>query len=130
MLGNPISFSGSNAMAARNVRVFGLAIQLLLLTVSLAVNPAFADADEFRVQFCWAFGKFDNTIYLAEAEAREDRQANFETLIAISGIDHHPVECRTSDLKLHRLVRAELTKEWLESGSEIVNTTFLSDLDY
>ncbi len=117
-------------MAISNVRMFGLAMQLTFLAILPAASPALANADEFRVQFCWAFGKFDNTIYFAEAEDREDRQASFETLIAISGIDHHPVECRASDLKSHRLVRTELMKKWLESKFEIVDTTFLSDLDY
>jgi hypothetical protein len=128
MLGDPISFLKRCDGSKERARC--LAIQLLLLAVLPTANPAFADADESRVQYCWAFGKFDNTIYFAEAEDREDRQASFEALIAISGIDHQPAECRASDIKSHRLARTELMKRWLEAEFEIVNTTFLSDLDY
>ena len=47
-----------------------------------------------------------------------------------SGIDHHAVNCNTTDLKSFRLTRAALMMDWLESEFEVVNTTFLSDLDY
>jgi len=117
-------------MARRSVIVFGLVVQLLLLAVPPAANLAFADVDEVGVQSCWVVGKLDNTVYFAEAEGRRDRQASFVTLIEISGIDHHPVECRVSDSESHRLARTELMKRWSESEFEIVNTTFLSDLDY
>jgi hypothetical protein len=106
-------------------------IRLLLIAVLLAPMSAFAvAADQDRVQFCWAMGKHDHTIYFAEIENREDRQASFDTLLEISGIDHHAVKCSTSDLTTHRLARAALFKNWRESEFEIVNTTFLSDLDY
>jgi hypothetical protein len=36
----------------------------------------------------------------------------------------------TSGSATHRLARAKLMKNWRESKFEIVNTTFLSDLDY
>ena len=75
-------------------------------------------------------GKFDHTIYYAEIENREDRQASFDELLQISGIDHHALSCSTSDSTSHRAARAKLFKNWLESEFEIVNTTFLSDLDY
>ena len=103
----------------------------LLLIAALAVpNLAYAAADQDRVQFCWAMGKFDHTIYFAEIENREDRQASFDALLEISGIDHHAVKCSTSDAAAHRLARTALFKNWRESEFEIVNTTFLSDLDY
>jgi hypothetical protein len=105
-------------------------IRLSLIAVLLAPISAFADDDQARVQFCWAMGKFDQTVYFAEVENREDRQASFDTLLEISGIDHHTVRCSTSDSEMHRLGRATLVKDWLESELEIVNTTFLSDLDY
>ena len=105
-------------------------IRLLLIATLLAPGSAFADAEQARVQFCWAMGKFDHTIYYAEVENREDRQASFDTLLEISGIDHHAVKCSTSDMATHRLARAALFKNWRESEFEIVNTTFLSDLDY
>ena len=110
--------------------IFGLLVQWLLLAAPPAANPAFAGVDEASVQFCWALGKFDNTIYFAEVEGREDRQASFMALIEISGIDHDRVECRISDSRSYRLARAELMKSWSDSELEIVNTTFLSDLDY
>ena len=106
-------------------------IRLLLIAALLAPMSAFAaPADQARVQFCWAMGKFDHTIYYAEIENREDRQASFDELLEISGIDHHAVKCSTSDSTSHRAARAKLFKDWLGSEFEIVNTTFLSDLDY
>ena len=61
---------------------------------------------------------------------REDRQASFEALLEISGIDHRAVNCSTTDMASFRLSRAALVKDWLESEFEVVNTTYLSDLDY
>jgi hypothetical protein len=110
--------------------IFGLLVQGLLLAAPPAANPAFAGANEASVQFCWALGKFDNTIYFAEVEGREDREASFIALIELSGIDHDRIECRISDPKSYRLARTELMKSWADSEFEIVNTTFLSDLDY
>jgi hypothetical protein len=105
-------------------------IRLLLIAVLISPSSAFAGAEQARVQFCWAMGKFDHTIYYAEIENREDRQASFDDLLEISGIDHDAVKCSTSDSATHRLARAKLMKNWLESEFEIVNTTFLSDPDY
>lgn len=105
-------------------------IRLLLIAALLAPGSAFADTEYSRVQFCWAMGKFDHTIYFGEVENREDRQASFDDLLEISGIDRHAVKCNTSDSTSHRLARAKLLKDWRDSEFEIVNTTFLSDLDY
>jgi hypothetical protein len=102
----------------------------LLLTAALLVPDLAHAAEQDRVQFCWAMGKFDHTIYFAEVENREDRQASFDTLLEISGIDHNAVKCSTSDAPTHRLARAALFRDWRESEFEIVNTTFMSDLDY
>ena len=113
-------------MAIRNLLAFGHIVQLLLLSLL----PATADAGEARIQLCWALGKFDNTVYFAEAEVREDRRASFAALIEISGIDHDFVECRTWDARTHRHARPELMKRWSELELEVVNTTFLSELDY
>jgi hypothetical protein len=44
--------------------------------------------------------------------------------------DRQAVMCSTSDSATHLLTRAALSKNWRESEFEIVNTTFLSDLDY
>ena len=111
------------------VNRFAPIIPLLLIAALLVPNLAYA-ADQDRVQFCWAMGKHDHTIYFAEVENREDRQASFDALLEISGIDHDAVNCSTSDSATHRLARAKLMKNWRESEFEIVNTTFLSDLDY
>ena len=105
-------------------------VRLLLMATLLAPVPALAAPEQAHIQFCWTIGKFDHTVYYAEVENREDRQASFETLLEISGIDHHAVKCNTSDLTSFRLTRAALMKDWLESEFEVVNTTFLSDLDY
>lgn len=113
----------------RNV-ILGSLVQALLLAASPAANLAFAGVDEVSVQFCWALGTFDNTIYFAEVEGREDREASFIALIELSGIDHDRIECRISDSGSYRLARAELMKSWSDSEFEIVNTTFLSDIDY
>lgn len=104
-------------------------IRLLLIAALFAPNFAHA-AGQDRVQFCWAMGKFDHTIYFAEVENREDRQASFDTLLEISGIDHHAVNCSMSDVATHHQARTTLFKNWRESEFEIVNTTFMSDLDY
>jgi len=82
-------------------------IRLLLIATLLAPGSAFADAEQARVQFCWAMGKFDHTIYYAEIENREDRQASFDELLEISGIDHQAVKCSTSDSTSHRSARAK-----------------------
>ena len=111
------------------VNRFAPIIPLLLVAALLVPNLAYA-ADQDRVQFCWAMGKHDHTIYFAEVENREDRQASFDALLEISGIDHDAVNCSTSGSATHRLARAKLMKNWRESEFEIVNTTFLSDLDY
>jgi hypothetical protein len=101
-----------------------------MLLVAMLHAPGLALADQDHVQFCWALGKFDHTIYFAEVENREDRQVSFEQLLDISGMNHDPVQCLISDVTSHRLVRAELMQKWLSLELETVNTTFLSDLDY
>ena len=105
-------------------------VRLFLLTLLSASLLAPAYAEQGVVQFCWCMGKYDNTVYFAEIENREDRQTSFEKLIEISGIDHYSVQCRTSDSASHRLLRPQILKNWLEAELETVNTTFLSDLDY
>ena len=106
------------------------AVWLLLTAALLAPDFAHAGTGQPRVQFCWAMGTYDHTIYFAEVENREDRQNSFDTLLEISGIDHRAVNCTTTDQATHLVTRARLMKEWRDSEFEIVNTTFLSDLDY
>ena len=117
-------------MTPRIVNSFDPVVRLLLVAALLIPNLAYAADDQDRVQFCWAMGKHDHTIYFAEVENREDRQASFGALLEISGIDHDAVKCSSSDSATHHLARAALFKNWRESEFEIVNTTFLSDLDY
>src|SRR6185503_19585133 len=117
-------------MTPRIANRFAPVIRLLLIAALSVPNLAYAAADQDRIQFCWAMGKFDHTIYYAEIENREDRQASFDELLEISGIDHQAVKCSTTDSTSHRSARVKLMKDWLESEFEIVNTTFLSDLDY
>jgi hypothetical protein len=97
-------------MAARKLSRGFAVVRLLFFALLCAAPLARAHADEDRVQFCWATGQYDNTVYFAEAENREDRQTSFDQLLEISGIDHHPVQCHVSDSTSHRLARAQLFK--------------------
>ena len=115
-------------MTIRNLIASCSTVGMLVLFPLLAASPARADPGS--AQLCWAIGKYDHTVYFAEIEGREDRQASFASLMEISGLYHQSLECRIQDLKSHRLARAALMKEWRNSEFEIVNTTFLSDLDY
>src|SRR3954471_16665603 len=108
-------------------RIWKRLFPAMLLSAALFIPRLAHAAEPDRVQFCWAMGKFDHTIYFAEIGNREDRQASFDTLLEISGIDHHAVKCSISDAATPRSARAGLFRNWLESEFEIVNTTFLSD---
>ena len=66
-------------------------VRLVLFVLLSASQLAPAHAEQPVVQFCWCMGKYDNTVYFAEVENREDRQTSFEELIEISGIDHYAV---------------------------------------
>lgn len=103
---------------------------VLLLSAAMLCGASLAAPSETQVQFCWTMGKFDQTIYFAEVGDREDRRASFDELLEISGIEHHAVHCSVSEAPAHREMRAHLLREWRDSELEIVNTTFLSDLDY
>ena len=105
-------------------------LRSIFLLGAILLAPTLALAGQTHVQFCWAVGKFDNTIYFAEVENREDRQHSFEQLLDISGIDHYRVQCTVSEQASNRSMRTQLMKEWLESELQTVDTTFLSDLDY
>jgi len=94
-----------------------------------ATQPA-RSADTTTGQLCWAVGEFDNTVYFAGIEGREDRSASFASLIEISGIEAFPAKCLTLPLASYRALLAMLVEEWREAELEVVDTTFLSDLDY
>lgn len=102
----------------------------LVLLIAILNAPTGSRAAGDTVQFCWAPGKSDQTVYFAEVANREDRQASFEQLLTISGIDHHPVRCHVLDASIHRGMRTHLLTSWLETEFEVVDTTFMSDLDY
>ena len=117
-------------MTIRNLIVSCSIIGVFAFSSLSAASPARADSGEISAQLCWGIGKYDHTVYYAEIQGREDRQASFASLMEISGLYPQSIECRIQDLTSHRLARAVLMKEWRDSEFEIVNTTFLSDLDY
>jgi hypothetical protein len=66
-------------MSGVQVRFLGSMLLLLLTTSAVSAHT--------QTQLCWVVGRFDNTIYYAEAEGREDRSASFSELLNISGIE-------------------------------------------
>lgn len=85
-----------------------------------------ASGDILESQLCWAQGKYDLTIYYAEANGREDRSESFAEFLRISGIDFDDLSCKidlTSDQRMR------LFDNWKSRELEVINTTFMSDLD-
>ena len=82
------------------------------------------------VQFCWTLGRFDDALYYAEAENREDRKEHFSELLKISGIEYGAVSCFVEDIASQNPVRKKLLKAWEAAELELVDTTFLSDMDH
>ena len=108
----------------KNIHVL-LRIGSAVLLLSMSMRGY---ANEPVSQICWTFGKFDASVYFAEAEIGDDRKDSFDELLTASGIDHHETKCLLSRSNRERL--AELKAIWLEQKLEVINTTFLSDLDY
>jgi len=102
-----------------------LACTFLLLATQTALG-----SNKISGQLCWTIGKFDNTVYFAGIEGREDRSASFASLIEISGIEAFPVTCAILPVAEYRALRALMVKEWRDAELEVIDTTFLSDLDY
>ncbi len=96
----------------------------------IATVPSAFGANITSGQLCWAVGTYDNTVYFAGIEGREDRSESFASLIEISAIDTFPVQCSTLPVAAYRALRALLVEEWMEAELEVIDTTFLSDLDY
>jgi hypothetical protein len=94
------------------------------LLIALSINCSAAGADD--LQFCWVQGRYDLTIYYAEIEGREDRSDSFAELLRISGIDFDDVHCKTA---LAARERAQLFEVWRRRELEVIDTTFMSDLD-
>lgn len=101
----------------------------LIVAALLSIHPDVANA-EGAVQFCWAMGRFDGTVYYAEAENREDRKAHFAEMLHISGIDFDGVNCIDERISSQEPARKRLLRAWRSAELEIVDTTFLSDMDY
>jgi hypothetical protein len=100
---------------------------MLALTVA---SPSRAAAQNGSAQMCWAIGRFDNTVYFAEIEGREDRSGSFAELLEISGIENAGVHCVQQDNRSHRRFKRQMINDWRDLELEVINTTFMSDLDY
>jgi hypothetical protein len=98
-----------------------------LLLVMAPVSPA---ADRDTGQLCWAIGRLDDTVYFAGIEGREDRSESFASLIDISGLETFPARCVTLPVKDYRRLRRQLIAEWKHAELEVIDTTYMSDLDY
>ena len=94
------------------------------LLIALSIYSPATGADD--LQLCWVQGRYDLTIYYAEIEGREDRSESFAELLRISGIDFDDVHCKTA---LAARERAQLFEAWRRRELEIIDTTFMSDLD-
>ena len=100
-----------------------------LLLVTAAVPPALTE-DRDTGQLCWAIGRLDDTVYFAGIEGREDRSESFASLIDISGLETFPARCVTLPVKDYRRLRQQLIAEWKQAELEVIDTTYMSDLDY
>ena len=107
-----------------------LALALAPLLLMTAATPPAVAADRDTGQLCWAIGKFDQTVYFAGIERREDRSASFASLIEISGLETFPVRCATLPVADYRRLRRRFIAEWKEAELEVIDTTYMSDLDY
>jgi hypothetical protein len=94
------------------------------LLIAVSLNGPAASAED--LQFCWVQGRYDLTIYYAEIEGREDRSKSFAELLRISGIDFDDVHCKTGFAGQER---ARLFEAWRRRELEVIDTTFMSDLD-
>ena len=101
---------------------------LIASVVACLCLPANAAMD--AAQMCWAIGRFDNTVYYAEIEGREDRSGSFADLLEISGIENAGLHCVQQDIRSHRRFKRQMIHDWRELELEVINTTFMSDLDY
>lgn len=111
---------------------FGAAVFAVVSSMIMATPLAFANAvaNGDHGQFCWAFDRYTHTVYYGDIEDREDRSASFSELLEISGIVHFGVVCPTQRLQQHRMTKQRMLDAWRAAEFDVVNTTFLSDLDY
>lgn len=89
-----------------------------------------AKAEDITGQFCWAFDRYTHTVYYGDIEGREDRRESFAALLEISGIVHFGAVCPVQRLQQHRITKQRMLEAWRAAEFDVVNTTFLSDLDY
>jgi hypothetical protein len=102
-----------------------LACIFLLVAATQTVHASTASG-----QLCWTVGKYDNTVFIAGIDGREDRAASFASLIEISGVEAPPAKCASLPVAGYRALRALLVEEWMDAELEVIDTTYLSDLDY
>ena len=105
------------------------AARALLLAETLATffaQTVEAQDRHQQLQFCWSVGTFDKTVYFAESLQLDSRLASFTEMLDISAIDHTAVECRY----LNPDQRTKILRVWSEAHLEVINTTFMSDLDF
>ncbi|MDQ8730560.1 hypothetical protein [Bradyrhizobium sp. LHD-71] len=102
---------------------------LLIVSLFLAL-PAAAQQGTGTIQFCWAVGALDDTVYYAEALERDDRSQNFGELLEVTGIDHNGITCVRSAIAAHPLIKHSILRDWRDAELDVVNTTYMSDLDY
>lgn len=106
-----------------------LACALVFALLFAAAQPALA-SDRETGQLCWAVGKLDDTVYYAGVEEREDRSESFASLIEISALETHPVKCAILPVAEYRALRLQLVSAWRGAELEVVDTTYMSGMDY
>ena len=109
-------------MIARALMAFAM---LAIFDVSLH-----AEAPARTTQMCWGTGLHDRTVYHASIEDREDRGDSFLELLRISGIELVTHECVTLPFAAHTVFKQQMIENWRRVELEVIDTNFLSDLDY
>ncbi len=123
-----------NATARNRISTVGRTevITFLIGTIIVAapLRPSQSHAETGTGQFCWAFDRYTHTVYYGDIENREDRSASFAEMLEISGIVHFGALCPIQILSQHRLTKQRMLDAWRTAEFDVIDTTFLSDLDY
>jgi hypothetical protein len=103
-----------------------------VLVLCFATTPSLPATTTFpsHHQLCWVIGAYDQTVYCAEIADRQDREESFAVQVEYFGIEHTGVQCYDYLATVYETRRAAMFEHWRSKKLEIVNTTFLSDLDY
>jgi hypothetical protein len=109
-------------MIARALQVFAM---LMMFDA-----PLHAGTPAQTAQMCWGIGLHDRTVYHASIENREDRGDSFLELLRISGIELATHECVTLRLAAFAAYKQRMIENWRRAELEVIDTNFLSDLDY